>query len=153
MERLPVYRSGQSVGTLELERDGLYWRLSAVCSGAPLERLWIHTAGRRVCLGPLEPENGLLVCRGRLSCAALNHESITHAVIIPSGSSGWEALGPIALFGHLFAEALGRGGEVAVRFDPDGAFPLPGQFCLCRVAALQGQWYVVLSRPKEYNGF
>ena len=36
MERLPVYRSGQSVGTLELEQDGLYWRMSAVCRGAPL---------------------------------------------------------------------------------------------------------------------
>lgn len=148
MERLPVYRSGQSVGTLELEQDGLYWRMSAVCRGAPLERLWIHTAGRRVCLGPLEPENGLLVCRGRISCAALGHEAVTHAVVVP-GSSSWDSLDSVALFGRLFSDALACGSEVALRFDPEGPFPLPGQFCLCRVAALQGRWYVIVSRPAD----
>lgn len=143
MERLPVYRGASRVGIIEVTREGLYWRISAVCTGQPLERLWLHTTGHRHCLGPLEPENGLLVCRGRVSLAALEGESITHAVAVPA-SDHWEQRGTMTLYGRRFADVLVREDNVAIAFDPDGPFPLPGEFCLCCVERIHGAWYVVV---------
>lgn len=144
MERLPVYRGAECVGTLEAEQEGLYWRLSAVCRGEPLERLWLYTAGHRHCLGPLEPEHGLMACRGRVSRAALGGERITHAAVHPAGQQ-WERCGSRTLFGQTFRDVLCDGALTAVPFDPEGPFPLPGQFCLCRVERIDQRWYVVLS--------
>lgn len=142
MERLPVYRGAYCIGSLETEADGLYWRVSAVCTGQPLERVWLHTVGHRHCLGPLEPENGLMVCRGRISRAALGGERITHAVVSPAGDA-WTACGDTVLCGRRFSDVLTDGERLAIPFDPDSAFPLPGQFCLCRIERIRGMWYVI----------
>ena len=140
--RLPVYRGTQSIGTLEAERNGLYWRPSAVCTGQPLERLWLHTAGHRRCLGPLVPENGLLVCRGRVSCAELGGEEITHAVVHPS--AGWGPPQERTLYGCFFPQTQSDGERIAIPWIPGSEFPLPGQFCLCSIEQIDGVWYVVL---------
>lgn len=142
--RLPVYRGGKSVGTLEAEREGLYWRLSAVCGGEALERLWLHTASHRRCLGPLTPENGLLICRGRVSCAELGGEAITHAVV-QAVSSRWKPLEDLRIGTRMYEGALGDGMRVAIPWDPEEAFPLPGAFCLCSVERMEGRWYVTLN--------
>ncbi len=142
--RLPVYRGTQSVGTLEAEREGLYWRLSAVCSGEPLERLWLHTAGHRRCLGPLTPENGLLVCRGRVSCAELGGEPITHAVVQAAAEPRWTLRRELELCGRRFDRALTDGERAAIPWRPGEAFPLPEAFCLCSVERINGDWYVML---------
>ena len=147
MERLPVYRGAYCVGSLEVEDAGLYWRVSAVCTGQPLERLWLHTISHRHCLGPLEPENGLLVCRGKVSRAALGGESISYAVASAVGDV-WEEQEECILFGRSFRHALVCGSRTAIPFDPDGPFPLPGQFCLCRVESIRGQWYVVVDTDR-----
>ena len=140
--RLPVYRGTDCVGTLEAERDGLYWRLNAVCTGEPLERLWLHTASHRRCLGPLTPENGLLACRGRVSCAELGGEAITHAVV--QGASPWQLQQNVSILGKQFETALFDGARYAIAFDPSEAFPLPGAFCLCSIERIDGMWYVIV---------
>ena len=140
--RLPVFRGTQSIGTLEAEREGLYWRLSAVCTGTPLERLWLHTAGHRHCLGPLVPENGLLICRGRVSCASLGGEAITHAVV--QSAAGWSPPHAQDLYGKVFERVRSDGDRAAIPWEPDSVFPLPGAFCLCSIEQIDGDWYVVV---------
>ena len=142
--RLPVYRGTQSIGTLEAEVDGLYWRLNAVCTGEPLERLWLHTASHRRCLGPLMPENGLLVCRGRVSCSELGGESITHAVVLASSASDWTLQQNVMLYGEQFKTLLRHENRAAIPWEPGTEFPLPGAFCLCSVEHIDGGWYVTV---------
>lgn len=143
MTQIPIYRDSHCVGTMEVVQDGLYWRINALCTGNPLERLWLHTANHQHCLGPLEPYNGLMRCRGRISRASLENQSILHAVVQPNHGS-WKRLNSSAVHGKLLDHVLVNACEFAVPFDLDAPFPFPAQFCLCRVDALFDSLYVII---------
>lgn len=65
---IPVYINQESVGTLSISQEGLYTVFEAeVPGGAGLVRLWAHGDGKSACLGVMEPRDGGLYLRRRLS--------------------------------------------------------------------------------------
>jgi len=63
-----VYINQESAGTLTVSRDGLYTVLEAEAAGRDgLVRLWAHGGGKSAYLGVMQPWNGGLWLRRRLS--------------------------------------------------------------------------------------
>ena len=73
MEKLPILYGGESVGTAEMERDGLYVRISV--TAAPRRGLWrawaVGDAGE-IPIGTLEPVNGRSAISRRFSRQSLS---------------------------------------------------------------------------------
>ena len=59
---LKVFHGDQIVGKANVVKDGLYWRIDAVCTieGTDVHRLWAHDETGTVRLGVLIPEDGCL---------------------------------------------------------------------------------------------
>ena len=69
---VPIILDGKECGTLELRRDGAFTLFEARCGRqAELTRLWVYGGGRRGYLGVMQPEEGGLALRRRLSRAAM----------------------------------------------------------------------------------
>lgn len=65
---IPVYINQEPAGTLTVSRDGLYTVLEAEAAGRDgLVRLWAHGGGKSAYLGLMQPWNGGLWLRRRLS--------------------------------------------------------------------------------------
>ena len=65
---IPVYINQKEAGTLTLTRDGLYTIIEAEApGGGGLVRLWAHGDGESAYLGVMEPRDGGLHLRRRLS--------------------------------------------------------------------------------------
>ena len=65
---IPVYINQEVTGALAVTRDGLYTVLETEApQGGGLVRLWAHGGGRSAYLGVMEPRNGGLRLRRRLS--------------------------------------------------------------------------------------
>ncbi len=69
---VPIILNGRESGALELRRDGPFTLFEARCERQEgLTRLWVFGGGRRGYLGVMQPENGGLTLRRRLSRAAM----------------------------------------------------------------------------------
>ena len=65
---IPIYINRKEAGTLTITRDGLYTVIEAEVSGGKgLVRLWAHGDGESAYLGVMEPRDGGLYLRRRLS--------------------------------------------------------------------------------------
>ena len=65
---IPVYINQEAAGALTVTRDGLYTVLETEAPhGSGLVRLWAHGGGKSAYLGVMEPQNGGLRLRRRLS--------------------------------------------------------------------------------------
>ena len=65
---IPVYINQEAAGALTVTRDGLYTVLETEAPhGGGLVRLWAHGGGKSAYLGVMEPQNGGLRLRRRLS--------------------------------------------------------------------------------------
>ena len=65
---IPVYINHEAAGALAVTRDGLYTVLEIEAQhGGGLVRLWAHGGGKSAYLGVMEPQNGGLRLRRRLS--------------------------------------------------------------------------------------
>lgn len=64
---IPVYINQKSVGTFTISQSGLYTVIEASADAQGLVRLWAHGNGKSTYLGVMEPKDGGLYLRRRLS--------------------------------------------------------------------------------------
>jgi len=64
---IPVYINQLPLGTLTVSQSGLYTVIEASADAQGLVRLWAHGSGKSACLGIMEPKDGGLYLRRRLS--------------------------------------------------------------------------------------
>ena len=71
-ETYPIIFSGETTGTLTMTRRGLFTEFTARCADpGALVRLSVYGGGREGYLGVMEPQNGTLTLRRRLTRAAM----------------------------------------------------------------------------------
>lgn len=166
MERLKLYRSGQVVGELTAEPEGLYFRFHARCDlcGEGMFRAFAVGQRGEVPLGVLEPVSGQLqlsrcLSRGQLAPAGqlLRGEvrrcggEEERAWQLPP-EEVWERM-PLCRRLDRRQGALWQEKEqrlcLALPYEPSQAFPLPELFCLARVKRIGDQYYVVYTFDRQ----
>ena len=166
MERLKLYRSGQVVGELTAEPEGLYLRFRVRCDpcGEGVFRAFAVGERGEVLLGVLEPVSGILqlsrclsrsqlapagqLLRGEVRRLGGEEESAWQS---PPGEV-WEQM-PLCRRldqrqGALWREEAQRR-CLALPYDSRQAFPLPELFCLARVEKIGDGWYVVYTFDRQ----
>ena len=150
----PIFYRGEALGSLLVEPDGLYYRLSARCR-EPEERgiwrLWACLEADSRCVGVLAPETGGLRLERRVSrrswsvmpdCFVLGRER--EGFLPWRGTLEQEEI-PDAM---LRAEADGSR-TLAIFAPPEGPVPLGEYLSLMREGVLDGRACLLLERCEE----
>ena len=89
MEKLPILYGGESVGTADMERDGLYIRLNVkVKPRRGLWRAWAVGDAGEIPVGTLEPVNGESAISRRFSRQALSKAGeLSRVELRPAGTA------------------------------------------------------------------
>ncbi len=104
---IPVLDGQQKIGGVRIREEGLYRVVTARVRLRPgLQRLWLCSHGRGVCLGVLAPEDGWLRLEKRLSRSAWAAlpAPLTHAALAAPSSPPPQTSGESerVLFGRRF---------------------------------------------------
>ena len=159
MERLKIYRSGQEVGTVAVQVEGLYTCFESSCDGCGEElcRLYVVGESGRFLLGVPEPVSGCLRLKRKLSCsqtAAIGRYLYGELSGDTENTEAWQSASPLffssafwqkrmyRMTGALFRQE-GQIRVLAVPYTPDKEFPFADLFCMARLQQIQDQMYAV----------
>ena len=164
MERLKLYRSGQVVGELTAEPEGLYLRFHARCDlcGEGMFRAFAVGQRGEVPLGVLEPKGegmGLrrTVRTGELQALGTIWRGELRLSYAFAHQTQWQSLAAAGEFfqrdAQLARELSGIPGALwrqernvrllALPYRTDQPFPITTLFCFAQIQTIQGQVYVV----------
>ena len=103
--KFPVLFNGARVGSVELDRDGAYYRVNCSCSLSTKQmcRLAAESGGKKFRLGLLIPRDGLFHTKSRLRVSEISLADLCFCVMIEQSTTDAEGY-PVfenAPFDHL----------------------------------------------------
>lgn len=154
----PIYAAGRLAGSLRWEKNGLYYDLYGRCrrEEAGVLRLYAVNGFSVRLLGVLQPEDGELTLRRRLSEAAMGQPP-QWAVAGRAAEDflPWRGLFEQTMLDQAMLRREQEGFTLALPYSPDRPFALPEAVSRMHPVTLNGQTYLALEikeQPPETDG-
>ena len=147
----PILDPFFEIGTLILERDGLYFRYRGeiTTQKTGFIRLYRHSAGNTVPLGLFRDLEGVSVCEGRLSARAMGEPDGAHFSIC---KTPWMPIAEDGVFTAL-QRSFEDGREVIVPLQDTFPEKLLPYFCFLQQKTVEGASCLSLMLDKQGSPF
>ena len=136
-----IIHHGECIGTAEAVREGLYWRVNAVCRQTD-EVLHLYLCGREkaaVSLGVPVPENGMLVLRKKFAASSF----------FPQEDGEVTTTDGVRVCGVRVPGGRIEDGRLFVPYNAKSPFPLMEWVSFFRMERIDGRWYWVCALSEE----
>lgn len=154
MYRYDVLFEGRTVGSAEIEADGLYWSVRVECAlmGEALMRASAENVWQRLMLGVLTPVDGRLMLSRRIARSRFSFYPDT-ALTLDETPRWWDFTNRVAGWKIPGARCCRMGSGYAVYVPVEDAKPFACMplFCFFRLVTQQEKRYWVLELDAEMN--